>query len=84
MSTLYEAILECFRTSQKVMTIQEVSDYIDKNYSQSWKDIRTTLADMTHENYDGNSSSTVPYEFRRLKRVGRGRYELIPLQHENR
>lgn len=83
MVTLHEAILQCFRYSGKSMAIQEVSNYIDKYYTKKWKDINTTLADMTHPEEGGNSSSTVPNEFRRLKRVGRGRYELITMEDQN-
>ncbi|WP_018932944.1 hypothetical protein [Gracilibacillus lacisalsi] len=75
--TLYEAILECFIEKQKPMTILEVEIYIGQQYKQKWKDIGTTLADMVPLNYGGNSSSSVPAEYRRLKRLTRGTYTLI-------
>ncbi|MGN8646541.1 hypothetical protein ACTNEO_11335 [Gracilibacillus sp. HCP3S3_G5_1] len=75
--TLPEVILECFQDKQKPMTIQEVESYISQHYKQKWKDIGTTLADMVPINYGGNFSSTVPHQYRRLKRLTRGTYTLI-------
>ncbi|SFL57917.1 hypothetical protein SAMN04487943_102302 [Gracilibacillus orientalis] len=74
---LHEAILKCFMDKQKPMTIQEVDIYISRQYKQKWKDVGTTLADMVPISYGGNTTSTVPDEYRKLKRLTRGTYTLI-------
>ncbi len=75
--TLHEAILKCFLDKPRPMTIQEVEIYISQQHQQRWKDIGTTMADMVPINYGGNATSTVPSEYRRLKRLTRGTYTLI-------
>ena len=76
MTTLYEAIINAFKHSGKELSIEDVSNYIQKNYSKTWSDIGTTMADMVPEEEGGNSSSNVPTEYRVLKRVIRGIYTL--------
>lgn len=76
MTTLYEAIIDRLKHFGKDCTIEEVKDYIRRNYSRNWSDIGTTMADMVPEEDGGNSSSNVPTEYRVLKRVSRGIYTL--------
>lgn len=56
--------------------INEIEDWILKNYEVRWKDIGTTMADMVSEKNEGNSTSNVPEEYRLLTRVSRGVYRL--------
>lgn len=76
MPALYEAIIDGLKHFGKDCTIKEVKDYIRRNYSQTWSDIGTTMADMVPEEDGGNTSSKVPTEYRVLKRVSRGIYTL--------
>jgi hypothetical protein len=58
-------------------TIQGIHGWLDEKHPNTWKDVGTALADMVPESQGGNSSSTVLEEFRVLKRVSRGRYQLL-------
>lgn len=76
MVTQYQAIIEAFRAMSNSRRINEIEDWILKNYEVSWKDIGTTMADMVSEKNGGNSTSHVPEEYRLLTRVSRGVYRL--------
>lgn len=54
-------------------TIEQVKSYIKSKYGFKWKDIGTTMADLT---FPGSRSSTYSLNERFLERVGRGRYRL--------
>jgi len=54
-------------------TIEQAKSYIKSKYGSKWKDIGTTMADLT---FPGSRSSTYSLNERFLERVGRGRYRL--------
>jgi hypothetical protein len=61
-------------------SIQEVREWLDENYPNTWKDTGTALTDMVPESHGGNSSSAVKEDYRVLERVGRGRYRILTAQ----
>lgn len=72
MITQSEAIIEAFKALGDTCTIQEISDWVTKEYGPKWKDFGTPLADMVPETKGGNKSLLVPAYFRVLERVERG------------
>jgi hypothetical protein len=72
--TVRDAIVECFRAHQGgPMPVREVKGWIQRCYPRRWKDVATSLADLT---IDGNESSTWKESERCLIRVARGSYRL--------
>jgi hypothetical protein len=77
MLTQYEAVIQAFEELGKATTIKEMEEYVRKKHGNVWRDFGTVMADMVSIVHGGNHSSTVPSEFRILKRISRGRYALL-------
>jgi hypothetical protein len=75
--TQYEAIIQAFEELNKTITIKEMEEYIRKKYGAIWKDFGTVMAGMVSASHGGNHSSTVPSVYQVLKRISRGKYELM-------
>ena len=71
-TTARDAIIECFQ-ARATLTVGEVKEWIDERYPGQWKDIGTTLADLTIQ---GNESSGYREEQKCLVRVCRRTYRL--------
>ncbi|MEH7346575.1 hypothetical protein V7122_22260 [Bacillus sp. JJ1532] len=74
---LNEAIILALVSLGEECSIQEIREWIEKRYPNTWKDVSTALADMVPVSFGGNSSSTTQEEYRILERVSRGYYRLI-------
>ena len=78
MATQAEAVLEAFKSLNKVLTAEVVRQWMEQQYTEKWSDCSTILADMVSPYHNGNNSSTVPLYLRRvLERVERGKYRLL-------
>ncbi len=71
-TTARDAIIECFQ-AHATLTVGEVKEWIDEHYPGRWKDIGTTLADLTIQ---GNQSAGYRKEQKCLVRVRRRTYRL--------
>lgn len=54
-------------------TVKQVKGFIASNYGSRWKDVETSMADLT---YPGSRSSQYSEKDRFLERTGRGKYRL--------
>lgn len=54
-------------------TVKQVKDFIASNYGARWKDVETSMADLT---YPGSKSSQYSEKDRFLERIERGKYRL--------
>jgi len=75
--TQHEAIIEAFKNLGGIRTAAEIEVWLTKKYGLRWVYYSTRMADMVPERLGGNSSSTVPDEFRVLTRISKGEYALI-------
>jgi hypothetical protein len=73
--TADEAVRTALRALGGQGTIDDVSTWISRSLTQSWKDIGTTMADMTASK---NSQSGYPSDRQILERVESGLYRLNP------
>lgn len=72
-ATLKDVIKEAMLFRGGEASIEQVKSFIASNYGPRWKDVETTMADLT---YPGSKSSTYSEQARFLERTGRGRYRL--------
>lgn len=70
---LDEAILAAMKSLGGDQSIARVTDWIEERYPNRWKDIGTTMADLTHP---PNNSTRFTPDRHFLKRVGHGVYRL--------
>ncbi len=68
--TIREAIQECFRShGGQELQVQVVAAWIDQHYPGRWKDVATSMADLT---ISGHTSSTYRDSDKYLIRVSTG------------
>lgn len=72
-----EAVLRSIKAFGGTAKPQQVADYAKKTWGLDIKACGTVMADMVHPSHGGNTSSTVPLPFRKLKKTGRGEYSLL-------
>lgn len=69
-----DAVIECFRHHPgQSLRVRDVRAWVDENVDGEWKDIGTTLADLT---INGNNSSKYRPEEKFLERVVKGTYRV--------
>lgn len=72
--TARDAVIECFENHPGAsLSVREVEAWITRRHPPGWKDLGTTLADLT---IDGNETSKYLPEQKFLERVSRGVYRV--------
>lgn len=68
-----EAIWQAMTAMGGERSIQEVTEWISRQYPHRWKDVGTPMADLA---FPGNHSSSYPPARRFLERTAPGRYRI--------